>query len=267
MAYLGGATRSVKRFRPPRSLFSFAHPRIAPRSVFGSGLGDVTSTLTTAEGIATNPVGSAVNFLTQGLTKVFGTGDVSAFQDMLVQNTARLAAGGNVSALAALAGLSGRYGAVAVPDKAGWLDELVGMRPDQGASIRSWGTGDPTRATLVGPIQRYGSQDLAWSAFQQLVSSTGQIVPPPNQFQTRTGNIGNLQNPTQLAVTWPAGAGNASAGTTSTLYGGIPGLPTVPAQPGVVGTGGGLARMTGGMSPLLLAGLAVGAVLVLKKRR
>lgn len=258
MAYLGG-----RMSRPARRWTWGLRSRIAPRPMFGAGLGDVTSTLTQAEGIATNPVGSAVNFLTSNLSKVFGTGDVSAFQDMLVQNTARLAAGGNVSALAALAGLSGRYGAVAVPDKAGWLDGLVGMRPDQGAAIRSWGAGNPT---LVGPIARVGSQDLAWSAFQQLVSSTGQIVPPPNQFQTRTGNIGNLQNPTQLAVTWPAGAGNASAGTTSTLYGGIPGLPTLPAQPGVVGTGT-RPMMTGGMSPLLLAGLAVGAVLVLKKRR
>ena len=268
MAYLGGGQlRTVQRYTV------ICRPRIAPRSMYGSGLGDVTGALTTAEGVVSNPVGSAVNFLTSGLTHIFGTGDVSPFQDQQIKNLAQIASDGQSWwAMQMLLGESGRVGAVVVDGgKAAHYQDYT-VVAGTGEDVRKWflgiaGNWGGQFDGLAGPTVHVGSQDKAWGVVRQLAGPWGATVPDPNQYQTNSpGRVNNTGNPT----VWPRPSGSVSVapGTISTLYGGIPGLPTVPAQPGVVATGGsGIVKMTGGMSPVLLAGLAVGAVLMFKKRR
>lgn len=224
----------------------------------------------TVAGAVQNPIGTGVNFLLKGVTSLFGTGDVSAYQDMIVQLAMKLAAQGNLSALEVLAGFSGRYGAVSVLDKLGVLHAMQALRPDQAAALaNTFGGGNDPHPNLAGPLARVGTQDLAWRAFQTLLQSAGVAVPPPNQYQTNTpGRIGNLGNPTILPLSWPpsaaggsvpvvVGPGSATGGTGIPIDSGTSFIPDGASSGGAVVP----TRATSAVPWLLGLGL-VGAVLV-----
>lgn len=205
MAYHPSAMTPLVRRYAPRSLGARGPVPIRPPF-----LGDITSSALSI--VNTSPLGTVTRPLTtifSSLKGIFGTGDVSPFQDQQIKNLADLAARGNLWALQALMGESGRWGLVMVDGgRTAHLNEYQANLPNVGGSASdstrkwwlegasNWGgqiSQYPDRDLFAGPTSRYGSTDLAYKAAQAVAQGYGVALPPPT-MQPFQGGYKNATN-------------------------------------------------------------------------
>lgn len=226
----------------------------------GAAVGAVVGTAVLGPGL-----GTAIGGLVGSVSNLFGTGDVSPFQDQRIRDLATLAASdirGNWWAFQWLCGESGRWGLV-------WVDggrraHLPAIPHSAQDDVRKWLVegasnygGGVAADAVAGPTTRYGSQDLAYQAALMIAQEYGITLPAPT-LPTVDGGYKDVGNIVGTGIPPASVPGNylAAAGATGPLK-------LVP--PSAVGStlGQAASAITGAFGKSNVAGIGVIAAILL----